>query len=150
MVGDTTFRQLLEDGDVNGLRRHWASFLPGMPQPETFEQAQITMHLARTASTSVAFRFRAYSHRWLEERGLPSQLPDNLKPKAERIYPRVVEGVVVSVNFRSAYLQTAADEVRASINDAIEDCYAERKTDAVFVRRQMDAARHRTMKALFG
>lgn len=144
------FRQLLEDGDVKGLRQAWSKIAPNMPQPETFEAAEITMHMTRTASASVSLKARAYSHRWLSERLLPSQLPDDLKPEAERLYPRIVSAVGVSVNFRSKLLAPAAAEVQSAINDAIEDCYAEGHTDPQIVKRQMDEARDKTMQALFG
>lgn len=124
--------------------------MPGMPQPETREQAEIVMHIARTEADSVRFSARAYSHRWLTERSLPSKLPDKLKPNAERLYPRVVEAVGVSVNFRSKYLAPAAREVQAAMNEAVEDCYANGDTEPEIVRQQMDAARNRALKSLFG
>ena len=150
MTGDTRFRQMLEDGDVDGLRQYWHHVAPNMPQPQSREAAEIVMHMTRTEAASVAFRKRAYSHRWLTERNMPSKLPDVLRPGAERMYPKVVEAVMVAVEFRSKYLRAAALEVRGEINKAIEDCYASGDTDPALVRKQMDEARVKTMKALFG
>lgn len=144
------FRNLLEAGDVEGLRAFWREAAPAMPQPETREQAEIMMHMARTASDSVKFRLRAYSHRWLTERHQRSQLPDHYKPQAERIYPVVVEAVGVSVNFRSPYMAPAAADVRGVMERAVEDAYAEGRRDPEFVRARMFEAKDREMRALFG
>lgn len=143
-------RQLLEAGDVDGLRRYWREKAPSMPQPETRDKAEVAMHMARTASEAVEFRHRAYSHRWLTERSFPSQLPDHLKPSAERLYPRIVEGVLVSANFRSKVLKPAAAEVQDAMCKAVEDCYANGDTDPELVRRQMKQAQQQAMKQLFG
>ena len=144
------FRQLLEDGDVTGLRQAWSKIAPHMPQPETFEAAEITMHMTRTASATISLKARAYSHRWLSERMLPSQLPDELKPEAERLYPRIASVVGVSVNFGSKHLASAAVEVRTAMSDAVEDAYAEGRRDPRFIQQQMHEARHRAMRSLFG
>jgi hypothetical protein len=107
----TAFRGALERGDLSWLRRFWAEVMPGFPQVAEAD-AEFVMHRARTESESVSLKARAYSHRWLEEREYPSGLPDALKPKAERMYPRVVEGVGISVNTNNPYLKPAAVEVR--------------------------------------
>lgn len=137
------FRQLLEDGDVDGLRRFWAASARHLPQPSTREDAEITMHLARTAAESVTLPARRYSDQWLRERGHPSQLPDDLKPT-------IAEAVGISVSFRSSVLAPAALEVRGAMEHAVEDCYANGDTAVPIVRLQMQAARDKTMKALFG
>lgn len=144
------FRQALEAGDVRRLRRMWSSFMPHLPQPENAEQAEITMHHARTVAVSISFRARAYSHRWLAERSLPSGLPDNLRPKAERLYPVIAEGVGISVNTRNPYLKPAMVEVRQAMEAAVEEAYADGRRDPAFVTSRMNLARERTMRALFG
>jgi hypothetical protein len=144
------FRQALEAGNARRLRGLWAKLFPHLPQLASDEQAEIVMHRARTEAQSVSFRHRAYSHRWLSERGLPSGLPDELKPKAERVYPIVVAGVGISVNSRSSYMRAACDEIRGSMEVAVEDCFAERRTDPAFVSERMREAKARTVKALFG
>lgn len=93
-------RQALEDGDCDVLAKLWRHIAPHLPGPKTRAEIEIVLHSARTQAGSVTFRKRAYSHRWLMERGLPSHLPDDLRPKAERIYPRIVEGVGIAVKAR--------------------------------------------------
>jgi hypothetical protein len=143
-------RNLLEAGDVEGCRRYWHKHSPNMPQPETYEKAEIVMHRARTETRSLPNRIRFYSHRWLEERAIASGLPDMLRPSAERMYPKIVEGVGISVNFRNGWMQPAANEIRGAMEDAVNDAYAEGRTDPEFVRQQMNRAKARRMRALFG
>lgn len=144
------FRQLMEDGDVAGLRAAWGKISPHLPQPGSHEQAEIVMHAARTAAETVSFPKRAYSHRWLTERELPSQLPDRLKPSAERLYPRIAEAVGISVNMNREYMRPAIVEVRGAMEDAVQDAFAENRRDPVFVSARMKEAKSRAMKALFG
>lgn len=144
------FRRLLEAGDVDGLVKAWAAVAPHLPRPETREQAEIAMHVARTAAISIEFRHRAWSHRWLTERDLPSHLPDDLKPKAERMYPRIVEGVGISVNVRNPLLKPAAVEVRKAMEVAVEESFADGKKDPAFVTARMQEAREKTWRALMG
>ncbi len=149
-MSDLETRNLLEAGDVEGLRAVWARF-PGMPQPENREQAEITMHYARTAADSIAMRTRAYSHAWLCERGMPSGLPEALKASAERMYPVTVLGVGISVNTKNPLLAPAMGEIRESMEHAVLDAQADgRLADAPFVKARMNEARERSMRALFG
>jgi hypothetical protein len=143
------FRAALEAGDVRLCRKMWAAFMPHLPQPSA-EDAEKAMHMARTSSETVSFKARAWSHRWLSERGLPSQLPDRLKPSAERLYPRIAEGVGISVNCRNPYFRPAMIEVRRAMEGAVADCYASGDTAPAIVRPRMAEARDRTMKQLFG
>lgn len=144
------FRNMLEAGDVEGLRAFWQNVASGMPQPETHEQAEIVMHMTRTAAGSVGFKARAYSHRWLTERNHRSQLPESLKPRAEQLYPQVVDAVGISVNFRSPYMAPAAAEVRKVMEHAVEDAFADGRKDPAFIKAQMMRAKGREMQALFG
>ena len=146
----TAFRNLLEAGDVDGLRAYWAQHAPAMPQPASREQAEIIMHRARTEAASITLRARAYSHAWLCERSLPSGLPDDLKPKAERMFPIIVEAVGISVNTMNPLMRPAMLEVRGAMEDAVNDAYADGRKDPVFVQARMAEARDRTMRALFG
>jgi hypothetical protein len=149
-VSAAEFRQLLAAGDVDALRGAWSRVAPHLPQPETREQAEIVMHHARTATESLELRPRAYSHRWLTERLLPSGLPDRLKPSAERLYPTVAEAVGFSANFASEWMRPAAAEVEREVSSAIEECYADGATEVSFVKSRMKEAHARTMRALFG
>lgn len=144
------FRAALEAGDVRLLRRMWSAWFPHLPQPKTAEQAEAVMHHARTQAETVSFKARAWSHRWLTERNLPSGLPDRLKPSAERVYPRIVEGVGISVNCRNPILKPAMIEVRKAMEAVVEDSYANGETDPAIVRPRMFEAREKTMLSLFG
>ncbi len=145
-----SFRTLLQAGDVNALRKAWTQVAPHLPQPASYEQAEIVMHHARTQAGTITLKARAWSHRWLVERDLPSGLPDDLKPQAERLYPRVAEAVGISVRTRNAYFQPAAAEAQKAMEGAVEQCYADRRTDPAFVKARMAEAKDKTYKALFG
>lgn len=144
------FRRALEDGDVAVLRRAWSDFFSHLPQPKTDAEAEIVMHHARTQAVSVAFAKRAYSHRWLTERGLPSGLPDDLRPKAERMYPRVVDAVGISVNARSPLFAPLIAPIHDAMVDAVADAYADNKRDPAFVKARMVAAREGAITHLMG
>lgn len=144
------FKRCLVNTDVTGLKALWAHVFPHLHQPADDEQALIMLHHARTQAESVRFRLRAYSHAWLTERALPSGLPDRLRPRAERIYPRIVEGVGISVRARSPEMAPLADAVHRAMQDAVEDAYAEGRTDPVFVRKRMFDARAGVRQKLLG
>lgn len=141
------FRDALESGDLPYLRRYWSEAMPGFPQPSE-RDAEMVMHHARTGADSVTLKARAYSHRWLEERGFPSGLPDHLKPKAERMYPKTAGAVGISVNTSNPYLRPAVIEVRHAMENAVEDAYADGRTDPAFVSERMQEARARAWKQL--
>lgn len=124
---------------------------PHLPQLDTAEKAEIAMHMARTATENIPLKVRAYSHRWLMERDMPSQLPDELKPSAERLYPTTALAVGISVNTRSQYLKPAMLEVRGAMEEAVLDVDADGKlADTVLVTKRMNEAKERTLRALFG
>lgn len=144
------FRALLERGDVDGLRAAWSQIAPHLPQPASREQAEIVMHRARTEAATVNFRARAYSHRWLIERDLPSGLPDELKPNAEQVCPTFAQAVGISVNVRNEYLKPVAAEVEKAMAYAVEDAFADNRKDPAFVSQRMQEAKDRTFRALIG
>lgn len=144
------FRRCLEELDVAGVWRLWHIVQPNLPQPATDREALVTLHVARTQATSIRFRLRAYSHRWLTDNGYPSMLPDELKPRAERVYPKIVDAVGISVNMRSPDMKPLAALIRKSMEDAVQGCYADGKRDPVFVKARMMEARRNTMKKLLG
>ncbi len=102
-VHSTELRRCLVDCDIDALLRLWHMLYPQQTPPTTRHDCLIAIHIARTASARLPFRFRAYSHQWLRDNLPPdvwqkaSQLPDELKPRAERMYPRIVEAVGVCV-----------------------------------------------------
>lgn len=138
-------RRCLEDLDVVAVRRLWRHVAPNMPQPKSDSDALIILHHARTQSAVVLLKHRAYSHRWLCDRGLPSGLPDNLKPHAERMYPKIVGSVGISVN--SKYRQVR-EEIHDAMADVVENAYADRKEDPEYIKPRMREARFRAQKRL--
>jgi hypothetical protein len=141
-------RQVLVECDVSGARRLWAEYAPHMPQPQNDAEALVCLHRARTEAASIALRLRAYSHRWLVDNGWPSGLPDELRPKAERLYPRIALSVGIGV--KSVYPDVAA-EIRSAMEDAVLEAEADgRLTDAPFVKGRMMEARAKARKILFG
>lgn len=128
----------------------WIELFPGMPQPRSYEAAETAMHMARTGAATVQFSKRAYSHRWLTERDLPSQLPDELKPNAEQLCPVVQDCVGISVNTSSPLLVPAMIEVRGAMETAVEVAYADGQRDPAFVKARMFEAREKTIRQLFG
>ena len=144
------FRQALADGDLEALRGIWASAMPHLPQPSR-EAAEIAMHRARTETGSLPLRPRAYSHRWLTERGHESGLPDRLKQPAERLYPRVVEAVGYSFTIQSPIFRPAGQVIQDAVCGAIEDIYADAASPEVpMVKARMAEVRDLTIRREFG
>lgn len=140
------FRQALEECDVALVRKLWAHVSPHLPQPKTDHEALITIHVARTAASTIAFKLRAYSHRWLIDNGYPSQLPDELKPKAERIYPSIADAVGVSVRAGSPERKPLAEAVEKAMSDAVAESYADGKRDPLIVKERMREARIKILR----
>lgn len=143
------FLAALEAGDARLAVRMFREAMPHLPPPEP-DQADAVMHLARTQIPEVSFRRRAYSHRWLSERGLPSHLPDELRPRAERLYPQVVSAVFIGSTSLSKAMRPIAKQVQRAMSDAVEDAYADGRRDPRFVRARMREARQREVRALLG
>lgn len=144
MGHEAEMRRCLEALDVEGVRRLWAHIAPQFAQC-TDAEALAALHMARTAAESITLRLRAYSHRWLSDNGYPSALPDALRPKAERMYPKIVTAVGISVI--SKYRQVA-DEVGGAMRDVVENCYADGKEDPEYIRPRMLEARQIARKRL--
>jgi len=144
-------RRCLIECDVAQLRKLWRHVAPGLPQPDNDSDALVSLHLARTQAHTIPFRARAYSHRWLVDQGYPSALPDNLKPKAERIYPRVVDAVGISVNALSNLFKPITGIVRGAMEDAVMEMHCDRvPLDDPRVKPRMLEARQKTVKKLLG
>lgn len=144
------FRAALASGDVRLVRRAAAIAFPHLPQPASDEEAEVLMHIARTETKSLPIKLRAWSHRWLTERGHPSHLPDHLRPKAERMHPVIAEGVIVAVMAQTEEMRPFAKVLERAMSDAVEDAYANGDSDPVIVRDRMQAARSRTYRDLLG
>lgn len=150
MSAQSEFIAALERGDVREVRRISEALNPHLPRAENDASAEVSMHMARTQVDALPLKTRAYSHRWLTERALPSQLPDDLRPGAERMFPAVAEAVFVSANVHNPALKPAAAIVQRAMCDAVEDAYANGDREPGLVRRLMHDARRKTWKQLIG
>lgn len=139
------FRQALIELDVPAARAVWSSVAPHLPQPATDDEALACLHMARTQAQTIVPRLRFTSHRWLLDHGYPSQLPDGLKPSAERMYPRIVDAVGVAVRSQHPEVRTA---ITGAMSDAVADCYANGDRHPLVVKPQMLAARARERRGL--
>lgn len=135
--------------DAPGARKLWAEVRPGMPQPKTDAEALKMLHLARVQSDAIGAVQRAYSHRWLLDHGLESPLPDHMKPKAERMYPAIVEAVGISVNGKGIF-KPIVTQVRGAMEAAVLECFADGDRATEIVRPRMMEAKDRTVKQLLG
>lgn len=145
-----TMRDVLATVDVARMRKLWAHISPHLPCPEKDDDVVVAIHMARTQAASIAFRQRAYSHRWLTERGYASQMPDALRPAAERMYPRIVEAVGIAVHSSSPLMKPVAGIIQKAMSDAVEDAFASGRKDPVFVQNRMREARESTVRKLLG
>lgn len=138
-------RSSLIELDLVRLRRLWAHVSPHLPQPQSDREALISAHMARTQASSVPLRFRAWSHRWLLDNGYPSGLPDWLKPKAERMYPKIADAVGIAVSVPSSRLELG-QAIRGAMEDVVENHYADGVRDPVVIKPRMMEARERVKK----
>lgn len=148
MAARDDFLQALIDGDVRRLKRMWSRVGAHLPQDGDDE---VCMHIARTATERIPLKLRAYSHRWLGERGYPSRLPDRLKPSAERMYPQIASAAGFAWNSSSSILAPAKPYVEKAVGDRVSDIFANGdggKTE--LVKSEMIATKNRTLKSLFG
>jgi hypothetical protein len=123
--------------DVKRAREVWKLVAPHLRQPESDEE--------------MLTKLRYYSHCWLVERNLPSLLPDQMRPAAEREYPRKVQGVGISVNARSDLFRPVTGLVRESMEEAVLEVYADGGADNVdLIKRRMNEARRNTVRKLLG
>jgi hypothetical protein len=140
------FRQALETLDAALLRKIWAHVMPNMPQPASDEDTLKSAHYARTLMDKMPFKLRAYSHQWLMERGLPSGLPDHLRPSAQRLYPVTVMAVGVAVKSKWEEVRLG---IQSAMNNAVLEAEGDGKLgDSPHVKRRMSEARERERKAL--
>ncbi len=141
MKHNAEFRRCLLDLDVIGICALWFEVSPHLPQPRNNEEALATLHFARTQAESIPKLKRCYSHSWLLERGLPSGLPDRLKAKADRLYPRKAEAVGIAVKSLSAGGDARARAIERAMSDAVEECYADGERDPGVIKARMAEAR---------
>lgn len=140
------FRRCLIELDVSAVMALWPTVHPGQQRPKTTDDALMVLHYARTQTKSIPFDLRAYSHRWLCERAIPSGLPDELRPKAERLYPRMVEAVGISVKAMTEASIPIAKAMERAMAEAVEDAYANGQRSPEFVKARMNEARDRVLR----
>lgn len=143
------YREALETLDVSAMRTLAAATFPHLPIGSDSD-VLASMHMARTQSDAIRMLKRAWSHRWLTERGLPSQLPDHLRQSAEQMCPRVAQAVGLSVGFSMPELRPAGELIRGAMEDVVENAFADGKTETDYLRPRMREAMMRERKALFG
>lgn len=144
------FRRAMENLDAAQAIKLWAHVFPHLPAIHDRAGALAMLHHARTQAPILADKLRFYSHRWLLDHGLPSGLPDHLKPRAEREYPRIVKGVGIAVRSSEA-MKPFAVLVRGAMESAVLEADADGLLDDVeHVRRRMAEARAREVKKLVG
>lgn len=138
-------RQCLLEFDLPTMRKLWKHLAPHFPQPGSDEEMTISMHHARTLSRSLPLRARAYSHAWLTERAFPSGLPDELRPVAERMFPRVADAVgiaVLSIHSSEEPKRLAGEAVRDIMSGVVMDHYSsDRPRDPTRIKTDMLRAR---------
>lgn len=142
------FVTILEELDVAAARKLWAAELPYLDQPKTDDDALVQLHATRTGAFRVSLRARAFSHRWLLERGWPSLLPDHLRPRAERLYPRVAEAVGIAVGFSSPLLKPIVQPLLRVMETSVLETLGDGVTDPVVIKERMLAAKDRELRKL--
>lgn len=144
-------RRCIETLDVAGARRLHGHMAPHLPQPTSDAETLATLHHARTQTPGIALRLRVHSHHWLLDHGYPSGLPDRLRPMVERLYPRVVEAVVVSATASTELFKPVAPMIQNAMQAVAQDAYASDKpVDHVRLRADLREARVATINKLFG
>jgi hypothetical protein len=142
-------RRCLSEIDVPGIRALWHHVAPGMPQPKDDAAALAMIHHTRTLAEWLNLTLRAYSHRWLLDHDLPSGLPDDLKPRAERLYPVKAEAVGISINGGGIFAPIIP-LVRGAMEDAVLECFADGHKETEIVRPRMFEARAKVVRELLG
>ena len=144
------FRECMIELDIYLARKLWNHTFPHLVQPTTDQQMLVMLHHARTQTQSISLRLRAYSHRWLCDNGYPSGLPDELKPKAEQIFPKVVEAVGISVNVRSPEMQPVADAMHGAMVESVMNSFEDGVKDPKIVKDNMLLAKVKAFRKMIG
>ena len=147
------FRRCLFELDIAGLRRaqtevkELACFPPAASDAEILLCAhQVRTAIAREGMHPWEFRRCAYSHSWLIERGFESKLADHLKPKAQRLYPIIVDAVGIAAKTlgnRSTPLNRAVEK---AMSDVVLDFYADGKKEPEPIKKRMREVRFNIIK----
>lgn len=121
--------QALAALDVGWFRRAWSTLFPAFPPPASDAETLQTIHFARTQAASLPLAKRIYSHAWLEDRGLPSGLPDELRPERPERRIALAVGVIVqplrlapadAKDLERVMAQAGGEAIEAGITDPRE------------------------------
>src|SRR5215831_15972324 len=143
MSGPEIMRRALEEHDLVTCCKLWERVAPNLPQPKSEHEARIIMHYACTQTTNVRLRSRAYSHRWLIDNGYPSGLPDELKPRAERMFPKIMDAVGIACGTASEVMRPLVPYVRGAMEHVVLDHYADGVKDPKIIKPRMLEARRK-------
>lgn len=139
-------RRCLEQCDIAGARALWAHVAPNLPQPADDIVTLATIHHARTQAEYIRFRLRAYSHAWLVERALPSALPDELRPRAQRMYPVIKDAVGIAVGRPNSRHRERNRAIERAMGEAVLECYAENKKDPAHIYARLREVREKVFR----
>jgi hypothetical protein len=117
-------RRCLIDCDVAQMRKLDNHLMPHLSHQDDAE-VLVAIHMARTLVNFIPIKLRAYSHRWLLDQNYPSGLPDQLKPLAERSYPRVVACVGIASQSGPGRKTRFNRAVEKIMSDAVLETYAD-------------------------
>src|SRR5262245_6665525 len=137
------FRRCLEEMNLIGAREIWRKANPATYIDLTDEETIMMMHVARTSSNSVRFKYRAYSHSWLHERGLPSLRPDHLRSRAQRICPVRMPAAAIAVRNTTPI----ALAIRRAMEEAVLDAGLKKPDET---KRAILNARDKARRKLLG
>jgi hypothetical protein len=121
--------QCIREIDHELAMKLWKHVRPWAAQPENDLQAIIMLHYSRTQIASMPEALRLYSHCFLRDHGMPSALPDHLKPKAERLYPVGTRSVGVSSGKAGGSKTSFNFAVQKVMSDAVLETYADGHID---------------------
>ncbi len=135
--------RIIREVDAEAAMRLHSHLWPQFPPPANVHEARATIHFARTGMKGMETKLRCYSHAWLRDEGLPSNLPDYLKKKADRLYPVGARGVGIAVRNRDE----RALGIRSAMELAVHETYADgHENEPQIVRARMLEMRRRFIK----
>lgn len=143
-------RQCLIELDARRARTIWHVIAPHLPRCDSDADMLTTLHVMRTAESHLTRWFprhlRFYSHRWLLDQGLPSLLPDHLKPSAERMYPKKMR--VLGYAPAGAAGEEACAMIGAAMFTKFAELEADGTTDKARAEPEIQRARFKERRAL--
>lgn len=144
-------RRITETLDVAAARRLWRHMAPHLHQPANDHEMLLQLHYQRTQMKSMPLKLRVYSDRWLVDHGYPTAMPDKLRALGDRLYPRVVEGVGISVAVSSEFMRPVGDALVHAQAVVVADAYNSGPVvDPVKLKAAMEEARLAEKRRLLG